>query len=260
MSSNVPYDWFSALIELNAMPTQPLIGRLEIQGRLFSRNILDRHDMRLTVGAYQHFDYFDSDTISNTETVGWLIEECLVPYKLGTPASAGGGLMFRYERPEAWSVDSYFHANAVVLGGILTDLYREYHRNYNWGSGLSMKLGAEWKGYKDRLAVSVAGRYYQLWTWMGYDENFDWSLTPEGKPVNVQGDTSRASFVHVEASADYRLWKDLFFTLEIDYFTRKTKYDAYIHLNPPINGMTAHSMPVILSHQVALQAMLTYKF
>ena len=140
-SSKTPYDYFSFHGELNLMPTQPLLSRIEIQGRLLSRELIDSRKYNLSLGMYQHFDFFDSDTIS-LQTPGNPFKPCNVPYKLGTPASIGGGLMFKYDNDPQWMVDAYTHLNGVILGGILSDYYRFYHRNYNWASGFSLKFGA----------------------------------------------------------------------------------------------------------------------
>ena len=255
-SSKVPYDYFSFLLELNAMETQPLLSRVEIIGRLLSRTIIDDDKCNLSVGMYQHFDFFDSDTISDEPIPGDL-KPCVVPYKLGTPASVGGGLMLRYATSPRWSLDAYLHANAVVLGGILSDFYRFYNRNYNWGSGFSFKLGLN-LNFGDRFSINLANRFYKLYTWQGYDSDIDWSLMPGGKPVNVQGDRSNAIFSNTELMASYRLWHRLYATVSLDWYYRTSTYDRMMYFNEPINWGV--STPIIDSHQVGLHLMLTYAF
>ncbi|MDE6341851.1 MAG: DUF3943 domain-containing protein, partial [Muribaculaceae bacterium] len=93
-TTKVPYDYFSFLLEIQAMKTQPLISRIEIMGRLLSKELIDEQRFNLNAGLYQHFDYFDSDTIRSVRKDEIIPE--IVPYKLGTPASVGGGMMARY--------------------------------------------------------------------------------------------------------------------------------------------------------------------
>ena len=163
--------------------------------------------------------------------------------------------MIKYSPARLMSFDGYVHLNGVILAGVLTDFYRDYHRNYNWGSGFSIKVGLNWALSDDRLSVRLANQFYKIYTWNGYDVNYDWSLTPEGKPVDVQGDASHSSFNHLEASASYRLWKRLYLTGGIDYYSRKTEY----------NGMsiridhTTYISPIIHSKQLGCHLMLTYK-
>ena len=259
MTTKAPYDYFSLLLELNAMETQPLLSRVEIIGRLLSRSLVDTRKCGLSVGMYQHFDYFDSDTISD-EPQDDPLKPCVVPYKLGTPASVGGGLMFRYATAPQWSFDAYLHANAIILGGILSDYYRQYHRNYNWASGFSFKLGGRCN-LGNRFSINIANRFYQLYTWQGYGYDTDWSLLPEGKPVNVQGDYSKARFSHLEFRTDYRLWKGLYATVGLDWYYRKTVYTGRPHpieVNGTVIG--GSSQTTIDSHQAGVHLMLTYAF
>lgn len=254
-STKAPYDYFSFIMELNAMKTQPLLSRVEIIGRLLSCSLVDTHKCGLSVGMYQHFDYFDSDTISSKPVQG-VLKPCVVPYKLGTPASVGGGAMFRYNVSPRWAFDAYVHANAVILGGVLSDYYRQYHRNYNWSSGFSFKFGLNCN-FGDRLSINLSDNMYRLYTWGGYDYDVDWSLTPEGRPTNVQGDASNAWFNHLELRADYRLWKRLYATVGLDWYYRKTSYERFMWVEGESWGT---NMPIIWSHQAGVNLMLTYVF
>lgn len=80
-TTKAPYDYFSFLMELQGIKSQPLLSRVEIMGRLLSKEILDKQNLNLNVGLYQHFDYFDSDTIRPERSV--LYFPCSVPYKMG---------------------------------------------------------------------------------------------------------------------------------------------------------------------------------
>lgn len=252
-TTKAPYDYFSFLMELQGIKSQPLLSRVEIIGRLLSKEIVEKKNLDLNIGLYQHFDFFDSDTIRPERNAAFF--PCSVPYKMGSPASIGGGAMFRYVPTKLMSFDGYIHLNGVVLAGVLTDFYRDYHRNYNWGSGFSVKTGLNWALSDDRISVKIANQFYKIYTWNGYDKNYDWSLTPEGKPVDVQGDASNSSFNHLEASINFRLWKRLFLTGGIDYYSRKTEYtDMSLRL-----GNTTISSPIVNSKQLGFHFMLTYK-
>lgn len=255
--SSAPYDYFSFLVELQRIKTQPVLGRLNITGRLLSREMADGKRLKMNVGLYQHFDYFDSDTIRPREEKNMPLSfSCAVPYKLGTPASLGGGFMFRYMPVPAMRFDGYLHVNGVILAGILTDFYRVYHRNYNWGSGFSIKSGVSWSILDNKFAVNVANQLYRIYTWQGYDPDYNWSLTPEGKPVNVQGDASRFTFNHLEVVVDYRLWKRLYLTAGLDWYMRRTLYDDMMVTEKDMTYL----MPAVKSRQIGYHLMFTYKF
>lgn len=251
--TKAPYDYFSFLLELQAIKSQPLLSRVEIMGRLLSASLADKKNINVNLGLYQHFDYFDSDTIRPDRKE--LYFPCSVPYKLGTPASVGGGVMFRYMSSKAAVLDGYFHLNGVILAGILTDFYRNYNRNYNWGSGLSFKAVVNLSLWKDRLSVKIADQFYRIYTWKGYDSNADWSMTPDGKPINVLGDESRSSFNHFEVSVNFQLWKRLYLTAELDIYSRHTYYE---NMKMEIGSGFTYN-PIVDSKQLGLHLMLTYK-
>lgn len=252
--TKVPYDYFSFLMEIQGMKTQPLLSRVEIVGRLLSKEIVDRQNVKASVGIYQHFDFFDSDTIKRREANRDLLFPCVVPYKLGAPAAVGAGVMAQYVPSNDFIIDGYAHANGFILAGMLTDFYRDYHRNYNWGSGFSLKAGINASLFKNRLIVSVANQFYKVYTWKGYDQNFDWSTTPEGTPVNIQGDKSNSMFNHLEASLKYRLWKRLYLSAGADFYWRTTSYeDLEIRAG---GGWTVG--PIVYSKQIGAHVMLTY--
>lgn len=73
--------------------------------------------------------------------------------------------------------------------------------------------------------------------------------------MDVQGDASRSSFNHLEASVNYRLWKRIYLTGGIDYYSRRTEYtDMAISL-----GNSTISSPIVNSRQLGFHLMLTYK-
>jgi hypothetical protein len=252
--TKAPYDYFSFLMEIQGIKTQPLLSRVEIIGRLLSKEIVDKKKFKSSVGLYQHFDFFDSDTIKQRDSNRSLIFPCVVPYKLGAPASVGVGAVAQYIPSNEYVFDGYVHANGLILAGILTDFYRDYHRNYNWGSGFSVKAGINASLFKNRLNVNMANQFYKIYTWNGYDPNVDWSTTPNGKPINIQGDRSRSTFNHLEATLKYRLMKKIAISTGVDFYWRSTYYnDLQIR-----DGGGLVSYPRVYSKQIGVHLMLTY--
>jgi hypothetical protein len=252
--TKAPYDYFSFLMEIQGIKTQPLLSRVEIIGRLLSKEIVDKKKFKTSVGLYQHFDFFDSDTIKERDSNRSLLFPCVVPYKLGAPASVGVGAVAQYIPSNECVFDGYVHANGLILAGILTDFYRDYHRNYNWGSGFSVKAGINASLFKNRLIVNMANQFYKIYTWNGYDPNVDWSTTPNGKPINIQGDRSRSTFNHLDATLKYRLMKKIAISTGVDFYWRSTYYnDLQIR-----DGGGLVSYPKVYSKQIGAHLMLTY--
>ena len=250
-----PYDYFSFLMDLDVMKTQPLLSRVEIMGRLMSRSLIDTEKTDMTLGLYQHFDYFDSDTISQNEPT--FLMPCQVPYKFGTPASIGGGLILQHTECNQWRIDAYAHANAVILGGILSDFYRYYHRNYNWGSGFSLKGGVNFHMPRHRFSIGTDARFYRLYTWNGYLDQGNFTGA-DGRPLNIQGDRSNGSFLNLNFHAHYRIFTRLYGTFSLDWYRRYSHYPDIFLENTTDSGVGGVFGPIITSDQVGIKLMLTY--
>lgn len=235
VKSTKPYDYFTFRGCVNIVNSQPLLGQIEIKGRLLARELLEKERQHMSIGLYQHFDFYDSDTISTVSAK--------VPYKLGIPASLGCGVMFRDIERHHCVIDAYAHANAVILGSVLSDYYDVDERNYNLASGFSLKGGVNLVFDKRKFSLSLSNEYYRLFTWKGYRrgtnlENVDY------RTLDAQGDKSVASFNVTELRADLRVWKKMYATFTFSNYLRSTHYRDYPH---------------VLSNSFALRLMLTYK-
>lgn len=233
--STKPYDYFTLRAEIQGMKYQPVLSRLQIKGRLLSREILDNYRTSASIGLYQHFDFYDSDTITNIDRV---------PYKLGIPASLGAGIMFRDIERHQTVLDAYLHVNGVILGSILSDHYWTDERNYNWASGFSIKAGVNLVLKKNIASFSLNNEYYRLFTWSGYRTGTDLKAV-NFRTLNVQGDKSNAFFNVTELRADLRIARNLYATLNYLYKLRHTNYRDFPHVESSTSSM---------------KFMMTYKF
>ena len=213
-----PYDFFTMRIGLNAQKTQPVLGQVNLIGRLSNQELIDKPDRMLNVGLYQHFDFYDSEVISDVSSV--------IPYKIAIPASVGGGLQFQRQNFNNWDFSTSLYANGVIMGAVLSDHYRLEDRNYNIASGFGAKSRVTALYKKSKFSVSLSHEFYRFFTWDGYDLNIDWA-TVNPKTLNAQGDESQSS-VHVyEFRLDYRLVKRMFITGSFMHFNRDTNYRYY---------------------------------
>ena len=209
-----PYDYFSIQANLNWQKDQPVLGQINIVGRLVAKELVNNEKHYLSLGLYQHFDYYDSDTISAVSAKE--------PYKFCTPASVGGGLIYKRNLKRNWGIDGYAYLNAILLGGALSDYYQVDERIYNLASGYSSKLNFNFT-YKDRLAISTIYEVYHMFTWKGYPQDINWDEV-EPKTLNAQGDRSRAILHAVGLRLDLKLRKQLYLTGTFMNYTRDTKY------------------------------------
>lgn len=234
LRSTKPYDFFTLHINLAVQRSQPVISQLNIMGRLISREIVDTHSHDLSIGLYQHFDYYDSDTISHKDNK--------VPYKLGIPASLGPGILYRGINIGDWSIDAHAYVNAVLLGGILTDHYNLDDRNYNLASGFSVKSGVN-AFCRQKVAISADYDYFRMFTW-GYPRQ---TVLSKANPrtLNAQGDESVAYFGITEVRVDWCIYPQLYITGSFAHYMRSTRYRDF---------------PNVKSSSFCTSLMFTYKF
>jgi len=212
-----PYDYFSFKANINGQGSQPLLSQLNITGRLYSKELINNSKDFLSLGLYQHYDYYDSDTISSKSK--------RVPYKFCSPASFGLGLIHKTKRFKRWQLDSFTHFNGIILGASLSDHYVVSDRNYNLASGFSWTTAIT-LAYKDILGISLIDEGYRMFTWKGYDKDIDWETVNE-KTLDAQGDHSQAILHAVSLRLDLKLKKKWYLTGIYYNYTRDTNYKHF---------------------------------
>lgn len=212
-----PYDYFTFKVNINGQGAQPALSQMNITGRLYSAELIDNTKDFLSIGVYQHFDFYDSDTISDVSS--------RVPYKFSAPASFGLGLIHKSKRFEDWDFNSFFHFNGILLGASQSDHYVVNDRNYNLGSGFSWQYGTS-ISYKDRISISASHEGYRIFTWKGYDKDINWATINE-KTLNAQGDHSQAILHAISLRVDLKLREQWYLTGLGYNYTRDTNYKYF---------------------------------
>ena len=232
--SEKPYDFFAIRVGLNVQKSQPVLGQVNLVGRLLNAGLVETPRLSLNVGLYQHFDFYDSHVISDVSPV--------VPYRIAIPASVGGGIQFQSQPVNHWTLSASMYGNGILMGAVLSDHYRLADRDYNIANGFGTKSRFSASCRERRFSVSLSHEFYRFFTWKGYDVHTDWA-TVNSKTLNAQGDESQSS-VHVcELRLDYRLAKQMFLTGSCMHFHRDTHYRYY---------------PDVKSSSVSARLMLTY--
>ena len=229
-----PYDFFAMRVGLNVQKSQPVLGQVNLIGRLLNAGLVETSRLSLNVGLYQHFDFYDSHVISDVSPV--------VPYRIAIPASVGGGMQLQWQKADHWTLSASMYGNGILMGAVLSDHYRLADRDYNIANGFGTKSQLSASCRERRLSVSLSHEFYRFFTWKGYDVHTDWA-TLNPKTLNAQGDESQSS-VHVcEFRLDYRMAKQMFLTGSLMHFRRATHYRYY---------------PDVKSSSVSARLMLTY--
>lgn len=212
-----PYDYFTLKTNFSIQASQPFLSQLNIVGRLWVTDLIDNKNDFLNIGFYQHYDYYDSDTISDVSN--------RIPYKFCTPASFGVGIMHKSKRLKKWGFNSYAHLNAIILGGALSDYYKVYNRDYNLASGFSYKLGMALT-YRNFIGISANYEAYKMFTWKGYPKDATMEEI-DRRTGNYQGDHSQAMLHAVSLRADLKIRKQMYLTGIFYAYSRDTNYKFY---------------------------------
>lgn len=216
--SVVPYSYFRLNASVNAQKSQPILGEFNVIGRLFNYPFIETEKMNLNMGIFQHFNYYDSDTLSTESTKE--------PFKLGVPALVGVGSMFSYRKCLNGELNCEIFANGVVLGAVQSDYYNVGSRDYNFASGFNVKMGIDYELRNKKLGIFLSHDYYRLYTWNGYDEGVNLKEVDPNE-FDVQGDKSKTSIHFTTMKLKTKLIKEFYLTISLLNVLRNTFYENH---------------------------------
>ena len=218
---NAPYDFFEMEFTGGISGNQPVLNQIHLLGRLWSTPMIERRNIKAEFGLYQHFDYFDSKPVKNGSD--------LTPYRISEAAAFGPGAIIQMPEVGALShLEQRIFANLILLGGTKSDYYNIIDRDYNMGSGFSVKT-------KTHMELRHFGRfilnahYYRIFTWKGYDPDTDFStLTNEDMlHLNAQGDKGNAALLVINPITELDIARNWSIVLSGSYYARRTHYKYY---------------------------------
>ena len=218
---NAPFDYFETEFVAGLSSNQPILNQVHLMGRLWSTPMITRRNMRAEFGLYQHFDYFDSKPVKDGSS--------LTPYRISEAAAFGPGTII--QMPQVGMLDKLeqrIFLNGILLGGTKSDYYNVIDRDYNMGSGFSMKT-------KTHMELRHFGRfilnthYYHIYTWKGYDQNRDLSKLTEEEMLhlNAQGDKSDAALLVINPITEFDMARNWSVSLAGFYYARRTHYKFF---------------------------------
>ncbi|MDR2383395.1 MAG: DUF3943 domain-containing protein [Prevotellaceae bacterium] len=216
-----PYDAFVVRAAFNFFSGQPVIRNINIIGQLWGENIhLKNEKIIAHWGFFQHFDYHNLNPIFGENTVK--------PYRISETAAYGIGIQLKTKSKKTVTSAFAAYLNAVLLGGYITDYYQVLERDYNMGSGFSVKINSQLLfGAKTSLVVGLAN--YRVFSWKGYSPEINLSrLTHEEQlNLNVQGDKGNVSFTICNLKFKYCFRKHCLFSMETSYYMRNSTYKYF---------------------------------
>lgn len=215
--TNKPYDFFTTDLTFGLSSNQPLITSVHLLGRLWGAHVLENKDMMVQFGIFQHFNYYDSQPVKDGTNE--------VPYRISEAASIGPGILCSFPSVgNLTKLQQSLFLDGIILGGSLTDYYNVIDRDYNMGSGYSVKIKTLMEFYKVG-SLNIGADYYRIFTWKGY-EHKDLEHT-DPLYLNAQGDKGNASLLVTDIKLLLNLSKHLSLDLGASYYWRYTYYSFH---------------------------------
>ena len=230
-----PYDFFDVDVTFGLSGNQPFVNTLNVLGRIWSIPILDKNEMAGEFGIYQHFNYYDSKPVKDGSS--------LTPYRISEAAAFGPGFIVSLPRVGILSrLEQRVFLSAILLGGSKSDYFNVIERDYNMGSGFSIKSKTHMElGHFGRLIMHA--KYFRLFTWKGY-EDIDLTKIDDLHYLNVQGDKGNAALFVINPIIEIDLKHQWSLNISGSYFYRKTRYKSHDDITAKTfelkTGLTCH--------------------
>lgn len=212
-----PYEYFRLKATFDFFSNQPVCTQVNALGILWGKDVWVSGNRYLTAGIFQHFNYYDSQIRTKD---GKLVS----PYRISEAAAVGGGLIYENKAMSNnhLGVRTEFYMNGIALGASLTDYFFVDERDYNLGSGYSIKSYTE-VNFRDRWKLNLSSENYHIFTWKGYDPDLDLS-TVDFTRLNVQGDAGNARLGVFSVGLSYHSSQKWNISLSNNYYSRYTRY------------------------------------
>lgn len=221
---NKPYDYFSADVKFGLSANQPLINALHLMGRIWSAPMFSERKVDAEVGIYQHFNYYDSKPVKDGSNQ--------TPYRISEAASFGPGMMIRFPETGAMKrLEQRVFISGILLGGTKSDYYNVIDRDYNMGSGFSVKT-MTYMDFRHFGRFELKSDYYRIFTWKGYEGKDLENINP--LYLNAQGDKGNAILLVINPHWEIEVNDVLGIHASTAYFVRSTHY----HCHPDVKTST----------------------
>ncbi|MGE5355069.1 MAG: DUF3943 domain-containing protein [Deltaproteobacteria bacterium] len=209
-----PFDHFKLRSRINATGNQPFLNKLNIEAVILGKKLELKNEGRVFIGIFQHYDFYDSDTISHSITT--------IPYKLAAPASYGIGVLFS-KNTKLVKLSSSAHLSVVLTGATLTDHYNINKRNYNLGAGYSGKLHSA-LDYCNKVFLKMDFHFFHLFTWKGIPPG---TVVTDENLFSYQGDRGSAFVFMFIPAIEFNIIKQLSLSIEMMLNYRKNHYKYF---------------------------------
>lgn len=212
-----PYEWFDLKAQLGIIASKFSLSQINIIAALRTFEIYNNNNWQINGGLFHHFNYLNPKVEISKDKE-------FLPYYISESASAGAGIAIKKEEKNLLFTGKLF-ANAVALGASISDYFFLDKRDYNIGSGFSLKAIAEINLF-NKLKLRAKAEDYSLYSWKGYDKNlnFDELTIYEASHLNTQGEQSVGRMYYLGLNVEYNITPHAYIGVERNRYIRHTRY------------------------------------
>lgn len=214
--TNKPYDFFTTDLTFGLSSNQPLITAVHLMGRLWGARVIESNNLKVQFGLFQHFNYYDSQPVKDGTNE--------VPYRISEAAAVGPGILCSFPTVgNLTKLQQGIFLDGIILGGSLSDYYHVIDRDYNMGSGYSVKLKTLME-FNKVGSLQFGADYYRIFTWKGYERKTN---VTDPLYLNAQGDKGNASLLVTDMKLLLNLSKHVCLDFGASYYWRYTYYSYH---------------------------------
>lgn len=208
VKNNAPMNFFDLHLTAAAGTGQSPVSEFTLLSRLWGLE-LETKKGEAIFGIYDNASVFLSESWTQNRS----------PYRCAEGASVGPGIIYR---SNGFTTGAFF--GATLIGAATTDYYDVYDRDYNFGSGYSVKSLNSYKP-SDTFTLEFNLRHYQLFTYWG-DRPTD---IEDRHYVNSMGDNGTTLTEVMNLKAIFKPAKHLGIEMSAFCFHRNSYYAAHPH-------------------------------
>lgn len=224
-----PYEWFQLEGEASIGNGSFHLTRVNNLGLIFNKELYRNNNSWVSGGLFQHFNYYDFGPVAGNNKA--------VPFYFSEAASFGPGIILldrRSNREAQFGV----HVSGIILGATVSDYFKLDDREYNFGSGMSLKAQGSVTLAK-KLHLSLFAENWLLYSWKSVDDYdlLEGLTMVEIDFLNVQGDKSRTRWHVSGLSMRYRLNERMHVMLTARHVSRSTAYTHFSNVKHSLNEL-----------------------
>lgn len=230
-----PFEYFSAQFAFNYSGRQPFLGTVKFNAVIWGHSHDYHSGQEMFWGIFQNYNYYNSEALKRGS------ED--IPFRIAETVSYGPGMMVRFPFPLAkGSLTLTGFTSGILLGGSLSEYYKFQERDYNMGSGYSLRCDALLVFYR-KFGLYAAMENYRIFTWKGYEKKDYEHIDPNY--LNAQGARGNALLRVVTLRGSFNLYRDICLSAQVGWYRRNSHYKYF---------------PDVHSHAFDARLMVSYVF